>query len=144
MPELFSEEELIQLRREFLYQDSVSPPMFTEHELDEECGGGINSSNNEDIVRNFSTKSMVLAPFNSTISEKSLGLVIVNAPLMDRRVIKYANRVKDVNRQYEMNNNCDLDNGVYNKFLNKSSDEGSLCMFDSMLTNSLVSSIKGE
>ena len=118
--------------------------MFTEHELDEECGGGISGSNNKGIVRNCSTKSMVLAPFNSTISEKSLGLVIVDAPLMDRRVIKYANRVKDVNRQYEMNNNCDLDNGVYNKFLNKSSDEGSLCMFDSMLTNSLVSSIKGE
>jgi hypothetical protein len=38
-------------------------------------------------------------------------------------VIKYANRVKDLNRQYEMNNNCDLDNGVYNKFVNQSSSE---------------------
>jgi hypothetical protein len=43
--------------------------------------------------------------------------------ILDKRVIKYANRVKDLNRQYEMNNNCDLDNGVYNKFVNQSSEE---------------------
>jgi hypothetical protein len=43
------------------------------------------------------------------------------ALILDKRVIKYANRVKDLNRQYEMNNNCDLDNGVYNKFVNQSS-----------------------
>jgi hypothetical protein len=40
-------------------------------------------------------------------------------------VIKYANKVKDLNRQYEMNNNCDLDNGVYNKFVNQSSSSSS-------------------
>ena len=37
--------------------------------------------------------------------------------LYDKKVIKYAARVKDINRQYEMNNNCELDNGVYNKFV---------------------------
>ena len=41
--------------------------------------------------------------------------------ILDKGVIKYGNKVKDINRQYELNNNCDLDNGVYNKFLNKSS-----------------------
>ena len=40
-------------------------------------------------------------------------------------MIKYANKVKDLNRQYEMNNNCDLDNGVYNKFVNQSSSSSS-------------------
>jgi hypothetical protein len=43
--------------------------------------------------------------------------------IVDKKVIKYANRVKDLNRQYEMNNNCDFDNGVYNKFVNQSSSE---------------------
>jgi hypothetical protein len=47
------------------------------------------------------------------------------ALILDKRVIKYANRVKDLNRQYEMNNNCDLDNGVYNKFVNQSSSSES-------------------
>lgn len=40
----------------------------------------------------------------------------------DKKVIKYAARVKDINRQYEMNNNCELDNGVYNKFVKQSTD----------------------
>lgn len=33
--------------------------------------------------------------------------------------------MKDLNRQYELNNNCDLDNGVYNKFVNQSSSSSS-------------------
>jgi hypothetical protein len=32
-------------------------------------------------------------------------------------VIKFAPRCRDVDRQYEFNNNGDLDNGVYNKFV---------------------------
>lgn len=108
-----------------------SLPLFTEHELDEECGGGggLHDSKipgGEPALRNCSTKSLVLAPFNSTWSDKRMqeahqGLDF--ALIVDKKVIKYANRVKDLNRQYEMNNNCDLDNGVYNKFVNQSSSE---------------------
>ena len=117
-------------------------PLFTEHELDEECGGGANndqsklgilegmSNNNKPpLLRNCSSKSLVLAPFNSTWSDKRMQEEIhqrflnsnheeLDALILDKKVIKYANRVKDLNRQYEMNNNCDLDNGVYNKFVN--------------------------
>ena len=65
---------------------------------------------------------MVLAPFNSTRShldkeeeeEAPRPLDIDRNMLADKRIIKYAPRVKDINRQYEMNNNCELDNGVYN------------------------------
>jgi hypothetical protein len=31
-------------------------------------------------------------------------------------VIKFGMRVKEINRNYEMNNNINLDNGVFNKF----------------------------
>lgn len=37
--------------------------------------------------------------------------------LADRKCIKFAARVKDIDRQYEINNNCEVDNGVYNKFV---------------------------
>jgi hypothetical protein len=37
--------------------------------------------------------------------------------MLDKKVIRFAARVKDIDRQYEMNNNCELDNGVYNKFV---------------------------
>jgi len=104
-----------------------SLPLFTEHELDEECGGGGVDQNASKLngllppLRNCSSKSLVLAPFNSTWSDKRMqenhqGLD--SSMIVDKKVIKYANRVKDLNRQYEMNNNCDLDNGVYNKFVN--------------------------
>lgn len=34
--------------------------------------------------------------------------------IIPRRVIKFATKCRDFNRQYENNNNADLDNGVYN------------------------------
>ena len=32
------------------------------------------------------------------------------------RIIKFGPRVRDIDKQYEINNNADLDNGVYHKF----------------------------
>ena len=88
----------------------------------------------------MSTKSVVLAPFNSTRShihcqnaeqedndsmERLPALDIDERLIYDRRVIRYAPRVKDINRQYELNNNQEVDNGVYNKFVKQSqSDDG--------------------
>ncbi len=31
-------------------------------------------------------------------------------------VIKFGIRVREIDKNYELNNNCDLDNGVFNKF----------------------------
>ena len=46
-----------------------------------------------------------------------------SAPMEDRKeVIKFAARCRDQNRQYEINNNADLDNGVYHKFVYSSKD----------------------
>ena len=33
--------------------------------------------------------------------------------LMPRTAVKFSARVKEIDRQYELNNNADLDNGVY-------------------------------
>ncbi len=60
--------------------------------------------------------------------------------MVDKRIIKFAPRVKDINRQYEMNNNCELDNGVYNKFLKQSQDNDNNADDD----NSLVTSMNNE
>lgn len=37
--------------------------------------------------------------------------------IADKKIIKFNAKCRDFNRQYEMNNNCELDNGVYNKFM---------------------------
>jgi len=64
--------------------------------------------------------------------------------IVDKRIIKFAPRVKDINRQYEMNNNCELDNGVYNKFLKQSQDGGEANDDDGNQDNSLVTSMNNE
>jgi hypothetical protein len=33
--------------------------------------------------------------------------------MVDKKFVKFAAKVKEINRQYEMNNNAELDNGVY-------------------------------
>lgn len=35
------------------------------------------------------------------------------------KIIKFSKKCRDLNREYECNNNADLDNGVYNAFVNE-------------------------
>lgn len=79
------------------------------------------------MLKNASTKSIILAPFNSTVSgfdeiEKMNGTYQwpeeVKKMILPKRVIKFTPKCKDLDRQYEHNNNADLDNGVYNNFAN--------------------------
>lgn len=68
------------------------------------------------MLKNCSSKSVVLAPFNSTKSnindeiEKE-----VRDMMQSKRCLKFAPRVRDIDKQYEINNNAELDNGVYHK-----------------------------
>ena len=44
-----------------------------------------------------------------------------------RRIIKFSTNCREKNRIYEQNNNADLDNGVYNEFVNEQErEEGAL------------------
>jgi hypothetical protein len=67
---------------------------------------------------NTSTRSIVLAPFNSTKSNLDDSDSIsssINKLLIPRSAIKFSAKVKEIDRQYELNNNAMLDNGVYNQ-----------------------------
>ena len=66
------------------------------------------------ILQNVSTKSLVFAPFNTSINETMNH--DSNNNILDKYVIKLSQQLKDADRQYELNNNCEVDNGVYNKF----------------------------
>lgn len=69
-------------------------------------------------MRNVSSKSIILAPFNSTKSNCSEMHESMNRNMYEKNdVMKFQARVRDVDRQYELNNNCEVDNGVYNKFV---------------------------
>jgi hypothetical protein len=36
--------------------------------------------------------------------------------MQSKNCLKFAPRVRDIDKQYEINNNAELDNGVYHKF----------------------------
>ena len=77
-------------------------------------------------LRNESTKSIILAPFNSTMSDLSgfFREMKEMAEMEEKRdVLKFAARCRDQDRQYEINNNAELDNGVYHKFVYSSKDD---------------------
>jgi hypothetical protein len=69
---------------------------------------------------------VILAPFNSSVSdERNFEISLKKqAPMVDKKMmIKFAARCRDQDRQYEINNNCELDNGVYHKFVYSSEHE---------------------
>ena len=72
------------------------------------------------MLRNFSSKSIILAPFNTTKSNLQTTLILsdsVKELIVDKHmVVKFGVRVKEIDKNYELNNNCNLDNGVFNKF----------------------------
>ena len=112
--ELFSQEEKMKLMKEISYSkdENNSSEAFTEKDID--------SSMNE-LTRNMTTKSNVLAPFNSSCSDIEKE-EIKSKILHKKDIIKFGAKVRDADRQYEKNNNCDNDNGVYNKFVCDSSN----------------------
>jgi hypothetical protein len=58
---------------------------------------------------------VILAPFNSSHSDL-LALQHSALQMMEpQRIIKFNAKLAEVNRQYERNNNAQLDNGVYHK-----------------------------
>lgn len=61
---------------------------------------------------------MILAPFNSTkshISDNFFKRDSIQDLLVSNEVLVFANKCKEINRQYMLNNNAELDNGVYNE-----------------------------
>ncbi len=59
-----------------------------------------------------------MAPFNSTrshIDDNHHLRKSIQELLVEKKHIKFAAKVKEVDRQYEANNNAELDNGVYHQ-----------------------------
>ncbi len=67
-------------------------------------------TNQEHENQNAKTKSEILAPFNSSLKYEITsfedGLKIENEAL------KFVGKVREANRQYELNNNGEIDNGI--------------------------------
>ena len=94
----------------------------------EEKGGAPDSSTPAVPLKNNSEKSIIYAPFNSSFTdfdEDQPHLFKWPAEVLElmqpkrSKIIRFSKRCRDLNREYEENNNADLDNGVYNAFVNE-------------------------
>jgi hypothetical protein len=93
------------------------------------------------ILKNSSSKSLIFAPFNSSFSgydEDTPGAFEWPSEVIEllqpkcSKIIKFEKRCRDLNRQYESNNNADLDNGVYNAFVNEQEQEAERRLLENM------------
>ena len=85
-------------------------------------------STQNSMLKNCTSKSVILAPFNSTKSNINENTVVelsdsVKELMQSKGCIKFAARVRDIDKQYEINNNAELDNGVYHKFAEDEKEE---------------------
>ena len=60
--------------------------------------------------QNINTKSVILAPFNSSLRENDSFLH--KDIMIENEVLKLCGKVKELNRNYELNNNGEIDNGI--------------------------------
>lgn len=55
----------------------------------------------------------MLAPFNSTITNEDFHQYLCEEiPIEDAGIIKFSDKVREANRQYEFNYNDEVDNGI--------------------------------
>ena len=76
------------------------------------------------INKNVNSKSFILTPFNTSITEESdeyendfskeKSIIDINNPDLQilNGAIKFKQKVRDLNRNYELNNNNEIDNGI--------------------------------
>ena len=144
--ELFTQAEKNYIKSEYTYVDKSRYNRNTggtqcglEYESDAFVDALLDTEEKPDL-KNAETKSIILAPFNSTKSHIETGeefLEQVREELLDRRVIKFAPRVREIAKQYEVNNNAELDNGVQHDFLEEEA-KNKVSIFSTSFTSSYL------
>ena len=81
-----------------------------------------NDDKNKKVEKNVETKSSILAPFNSIINkdeeddfyfeDNEMEDLTNNEIKLENGIISIGHKVKEFNMFYEMNNNCEVDNGI--------------------------------
>jgi serine/threonine protein kinase len=119
--ELFNEEEREMIKKEYTYNDA-SRYNRNENEEPVDCFTEHNFESIYTTLKNHSSKSIILAPFNSTMSEGdapgSVGVSrggSVEAVLMQneirelmepkQKILQFSRKCREIDRQYEFNNN---------------------------------------
>lgn len=122
---MFNEEEKKKILQEFTFNDcdrlnrnetnmTRNSRDFSEYNFE--------STDNE-LLRNHSTKSVILAPFNSSATSMDIQLSDTFKEMVrSKKAIQFKGKTREINRKYEENNNGEMDNGVYNESDSDGSD----------------------
>jgi hypothetical protein len=62
--------------------------------------------------QNVNTRSQILAPFNSSAVQTNELIEISLEVKPEADIFKFLGKAKEANRKYELDNNCDIDNGI--------------------------------
>jgi hypothetical protein len=104
------------IKKEYTYND---PSRYNRNENEDpvDCFTEHNIDSVYNTLKNCSEKSIILAPFNSTQSEDvEVFKASIKPMMLDKQLVLRLSRLcREVDRQYEFNNNGQLDNGVYHK-----------------------------
>jgi hypothetical protein len=104
------------IKKEYTYND---PSRYNRNEQEEpiDCFTEHNIDSVYNTIKNCSEKSIILAPFNSTQSEDMEQFKKQIKPMLAEKnlILRLSRLCREIDRQYEFNNNGQLDNGVYHK-----------------------------
>jgi len=59
------------------------------------------------------SKSTVLAPFNTNVPDENEMLETIKPLIISKKNIKFYSKLREIDRQYERDNNSNIDNGIY-------------------------------
>jgi len=123
--QLFNDQEREMIKKEYTYND---PSRYNRNEQEEpiDCFTEHNIDSVYNTIKNCSEKSIILAPFNSTQSEDMEQFKKQIKPMLAEKnlILRLSRLCREIDRQYEFNNNGQLDNGVYHKQMNNSVEDG--------------------
>jgi hypothetical protein len=112
------------IKKEYTYND---PSRFNRNEGEDpiDCFTEHNIDSVYNTLKNCSEKSIILAPFNSTQSEdiETFKQSIKHMMMEKQLVLRLSRLCREIDRQYEFNNNGQLDNGVYHKQVNQEDND---------------------
>ena len=95
------------------------------------------------------TKSLILAPFNTSAGENEY----LNSEIdLENNQIKYNGKVRELNKNYELNNNGEIDTGMiispsgntFNSLKNESFNEGSGDLGNNKLRSDMIMSLRNS
>ena len=107
---LLSNEEVSSIKSQYDYNERLKDnsmsddSVFTEYNLNTFDNSGLDAS-----------KSVILAPYNTKeeFNEE------IKSSIVDKKVIKFESKLREIDRKFERNNNSNIDNGIYTKLTTK-------------------------